>query len=168
MSKKSPALILLMGVSGSGKTTVGRLLAERLGGSFLDADEYHPQENVGKMAQGVPLDDQDRWPWLDAIVDVVRNFDGPRPVVLGCSALKEAYRQRLRLEGDEIVFLQGSYETIESRLAARSGHFMPANLLQSQLDSLEEPARAIVVSVLQSPHEIVDQIVDRLTHGKPD
>ncbi len=151
-----------MGVSGSGKTTIGGMLAARLGGSFLDADAYHPVENLRKMRNGMPLDDSDRWPWLDAMADAVRDFDGPKPVVLGCSALKQAYRDRLQLEGGTVVFLQGSHDTIARRLSARREHFMPANLLRSQLETLEEPSKAITVSVDQAPDQIVDRIMESI------
>ncbi len=162
MNRKLPAVILVMGVSGSGKTTIGGMLAARLGGSFLDADAYHPVENLRKMRNGMPLDDSDRWPWLDAMADAVRDFDGPKPVVLGCSALKQAYRDRLQLEGGTVVFLQGSHDTIARRLSARREHFMPANLLRSQLETLEEPSKAITVSVDQAPDQIVDRIMESI------
>ena len=144
-------IVVLMGVSGCGKTTVGRALAEELGWTFVDADDLHPEANVTKMASGMPLTDEDRWPWYERIVLELRRLTsrGER-VVLACSALKQAYRDRLARAGDlRVVYLKGDAATIEPRLAGRKGHFMPASLLASQLATLEEPADAIVVDIAQ-------------------
>src|SRR5215213_5067881 len=117
-----------MGVAGAGKTTIGTLLSQRLGWRFIDADDHHPAENVAKMASGVPLDDADRWPWLDALNAVLR---GEKDAVLACSALKESYRRRLTAGIAEwrLVHLRGSAELLRSRLAARRHRYMPASLL---------------------------------------
>lgn len=144
-------IVVLMGVSGSGKSTVGRALAEELGWSFLDADDLHPPANVEKMASGIPLTDEDRWPWYDRIVAKLRRLVASgRHVVLACSALKHAYRDRLARAGDlRVAYLKGDAAAIEPRIASRKGHFMPASLLASQFATLEEPADAIVVDVTQ-------------------
>ena len=146
-----------MGVSGSGKSTVGALLAQRLGVEFLDADEYHPPENVDRMASGVPLDDESRRPWLERLNAELRKR---KDAVLACSALKESYRKVLA-EGIDcrFVHLRGSIELIRSRLQERKHRYMPASLLESQFAALESPARAIVVDVARSPGECVDAIL---------
>ena len=144
-------IVVLMGVSGSGKTTVGQALAAELGWRFLEADALHPQANVAKMASGVPLTDDDRWPWYERIAAELRRYRaGGTHVVVACSALKQAYRDRLAQDGDiRFVYLKGNAATIEPRLAARKGHFMPASLLASQFATLEEPSDAIVVDIAQ-------------------
>ena len=144
-------IVVLMGVCGSGKTTVGRALAASLQWHFLDADEFHPPANVAKMARGTPLSDDDRWPWFDRVVVELRrcNTAGTH-VVVACSALKQAYRDRLAQGGDvRFAYLKGNTATIEPRLAGRTGHFMPPSLLASQFATLEEPTAAIVVDVSQ-------------------
>ena len=161
--------IVLMGVSGSGKTTVGRKLAAALGGAwrFADADDFHPPANVAKMSAGVALDDADRWPWLDALR---RHLDAcaasGESVVLACSALKASYRERL-LPGrgrTAFVYLRADPQTLRNRLAARRGHYMKAALLDSQLATLEEPGpgTAIAVDATLPPDEVVTQIVANL------
>jgi carbohydrate kinase (thermoresistant glucokinase family) len=144
-------IALLMGVCGCGKTTVGQALAKELGWSFIDADDLHPTSNVAKMASGVPLTDEDRWPWYERISAELRDAaSAGRHVVLACSALKQAYRDRLAHGVDlRVVYLKGTRETIEPRLASRRGHFMPASLLASQYATLEEPRDAIVVDATQ-------------------
>ena len=142
-------ILVLMGVCGCGKTTVGEALAGALGWPFFDADDFHPTANVAKMASGHPLDDADRWPWLDRIADEMRQILARSGhAVLACSALKEAYRNRLRRAGDvRIVYLKGDEATIAARLAARQHKYMPASLLSSQFAALEEPADALVVDI---------------------
>jgi gluconokinase len=143
--------VLLMGVSGSGKSTVGPALAAELNWPFLDADTLHPQANVAKMASGIPLTDADRWPWFDRIVAEMRRYAAAgKNIVIACSALKQAYRDRLASGGSlRVVYLKGDAETIAPRLAERRGHFMPPSLLASQFATLEEPANAIVVDIKQ-------------------
>lgn len=161
-------VVLLMGVSGSGKTTVGRLLSNRLGWDFWDADDFHPAENVRKMAAGIPLDDRDRLPWLKRLSRLIERIvqGRQRPAVVACSALKRDYRARLA--PSEVrsavltVFLRGDKEVIRARLQSRSNHFMPADLLESQFQALEEPEGAIVIDVRLAPEDIAREIEDRL------
>jgi gluconokinase len=158
-------VIVVMGVAGSGKTTVGALLAGRLDWPYAEADNFHPKSNVDKMATGHPLTDEDRKPWLEAIgrwIDERGAAD--QPGVVSCSGLKRSYRDLLRTGRPEVrmVFLQGSRELIMRRMVARHGHFMRAEMLDSQFADLEEPGpdeHVLVVSVDQTPEEIVDQII---------
>ncbi len=147
---------VVMGVSGCGKSTVALALAERTGGIYLDADDFHPPANKQKMAAGIPLTDDDRWGWLDALNEELRR----RPtetIFLACSALKEIYRERLRtnVPGLRFIYLKGSREIIARRLGQRQGHFMPAALLDSQFATLEEPVDAIVVDIDQPPETVI-------------
>lgn len=153
-------IVVLMGVSGSGKTVVGQALAKDLGWMFLDADDFHPEANVAKMAAGIPLDDADRWPWLDLLAQKIATLnERGQSAVLACSALKQAYRDRLsRPGGVRFVHLKGDYDTIAARLAARAHRYMPAALLESQFAALEEPADAVAVDVSQSVQQQVAQI----------
>jgi carbohydrate kinase (thermoresistant glucokinase family) len=163
-----PAAIVVMGVSGSGKTVVGRRLAKRLGWRFLDADDVHPAANVQKMASGVPLDDADREPWLARLASELADaIARGQPVVLACSALKRAYRGQLGLPDPAIrlVHLDGPREVLRKRAEQRAGHFMPATLLDSQLATLEPPGAAespIVIDVSAPPEAIVEQITAAL------
>jgi gluconokinase len=161
--------VIVMGVAGCGKTTVGTLLAERLGWHFYDADGFHPAENVAKMANGTPLTDADRAPWLAALHALISaSLKEDRPGVLACSALKESYRQQL-LEGNEgvqIVYLKGTYELIWSRLSQRQDHYMKPNMLQSQFEALEEPQDALTFDVSMSVPEIVQGILRYLAAGE--
>jgi gluconokinase len=154
-----------MGVAGSGKTTVGSLLAHRLGWQFADADGFHPKENVDKMSRGEPLTDADRAPWLEAMAAAIRNWlSEKRPVVLACSALKSTYRATLRIDSARVafVYLHGDATTLEARLKHRVGHFMSASMLSSQLATLEEPHDALTVDVGKEPQAIVEEIVASL------
>jgi carbohydrate kinase (thermoresistant glucokinase family) len=153
-------IVIVMGVSGCGKSTIGTLLAQRLGVVFLDADEYHPPENVAKMAAGVPLGDADRRPWLERLNAELRNRSD---AVLACSALKESYRKVLAQGIDcRFVHLRGSIELIRSRMTQRQHRYMPASLLESQFATLEAPARAIEVDIARSPDDCVETVVAAL------
>ena len=154
-------IVVVMGVAGAGKSTLGAALAARLGWRFIDADDHHPPRNVARMAAGIPLEDEDRWPWLDQLNKILL---GGKDIVLACSALKESYRRRL-LEGvgaSRVVYLHGSFELIASRLAARRHRYMPASLLESQFAALEPPAGAIAIDVAATPGHCVDAIVAEL------
>jgi carbohydrate kinase (thermoresistant glucokinase family) len=155
--------VVVMGVSGSGKTTVGRALAERLGVPFTDGDDLHPAANLRKMTDGIPLTDSDRWPWLDAVGAVLAQ--GAH--VVACSALRRSYRDRLRAAAPRLalVYLDVPREVVVERMAERPGHFMPASLLDSQLATLEPPdpaEGAMVVDATAPVAELVDEIADRL------
>jgi gluconokinase len=158
-------IVVLMGVSGSGKTTVGRILAHELAWPFYDADDFHPPANVEKMHHGVALTDADRVPWLDTLHALLEQLtrDG-HSAILACSALKQAYRDRLSagIAGVRFVYLRGDASLIRLRLARRSGHFMPLDLLQSQVDTLEAPADAIAVDIDAAPEQIAARIKAQL------
>lgn len=153
-------IVVVMGVSGSGKTTVGMALAERMHCAFHDADDFHPPANVGKMAAGTPLTDYDRLPWLNAIRDRIAEYASrDMSAVFACSALKRAYRDILRA-GDptlRLVHLDGSYDLILSRMQARKGHFMPPALLRSQFETLEIPDDAITVDISGHAGESIER-----------
>jgi gluconokinase len=154
-----------MGVSGCGKSSVGEALSARLGIPYFDGDDLHTAEAVAKMRTGIPLADADRWPWLDRVADVLRD---KAPVIVGCSALKGAYRDRIRAgAGGPVTFvhLSGSRELIASRMGARTGHYMPTSLLDSQFAALEPPGpdEAITVDIARDLPELVDQILARLS-----
>jgi gluconokinase len=156
--------VVVMGVSGSGKTTVGAALADALGLPFVDGDALHPAANVEKMAAGIPLDDADRAPWLDAVGRAL----AAGPVVVACSALKRVYRDRLRAAAPalQLVFLDGIHELLASRMAARPGHFMPTTLLDSQLATLEQPGsdeHALTAEIAEPVAEIVTSLAERMT-----
>lgn len=158
-------VIILIGVAGSGKTTVGRILAARLGCEFHDGDDLHPLRNREKMSRGIPLTDDDRLPWLYAVRDLVqRCLAENRCAVIACSALKQAYRDLLIVDAAKVklVYLKGSQALITQRFAQRAGHFFDRRLLQSQFDTLEEPADAIVVDISETPEKIADTIRARL------
>ena len=153
-----------MGPMGAGKTTVGRLLAAQLGWEFVDGDTFHPPENIQKMRRGIPLEDADRAPWLEAIREAIFKWlSGDRNVVLACSALKRAYRERLML-GPEVslVYLKGTYQQLLERLRDRKEHFAGEEILAGQFADLEEPLDAITVEVNRTPEEIVAGIRARL------
>lgn len=160
-----PVVVVVMGVSGSGKSTVGKLLADRLGWEFRDGDDFHPAANVAKMKAGVALDDGDRAPWLDAIARHAREIHAVGGhLVVACSALKAAYRDRLGRPEPwlRFVHLRGSPELIAARLAARKGHFMPPGLLASQFSALEADPEALDVDIEGPPAVLVDRIISEL------
>lgn len=164
--RRMKPLIVVMGVSGSGKTTVGELLAADLGVPFADADDMHPESNVRKMSAGHPLTDEDRWPWLRRVGTELRDVENSG-LVVACSALKRAYRDTILAEEPRtlFVFLDGSRRLLEERLSRRSDHFMPSSLLDSQLatlERLEADERGITVSIESSPAEIVADIRSKL------
>jgi gluconokinase len=167
-SGKTPCALVVMGVSGSGKSTIADKLAERLGWRYEDGDRFHPAANVAKMSAGHPLTDEDRWPWLQAIADEIdRACQTGEHAVIACSALKRAYRNILVHGRDDvrIVYLEGTQALIADRLAARKNHFMPPGLLDSQFKTLEPPAgqeNPVTVSIDASVDAIVDDIVRQL------
>ena len=160
-------IVIIVGVSGAGKTTLGELLARELGWRFVEADDFHPAANIEKMRNGHSLTDEDRWPWLQRLrKEINRSLAAGENAVLACSALKRAYRDRLRV-ADEVkfVFLCGDYTLIEKQLRSRRGHFMDPNLLRSQFDDLEEPRpdeNVLTVGLGGTPDEIVREIKAKL------
>ena len=160
-------IVIIFGVSGAGKTTVGKLLASELGWRFIEADDFHPATNMEKMRIGHPLTDKDRWPWLERLrQQIVRSLAAGQNAVLACSALKRAYRDRLRVsDAVKFVFLRGDYGLVERQLRSRHGHFMNATLLQSQFDDLEEPQpdeNVLTIELGRTPEEIVERIEVKL------
>jgi gluconokinase len=160
-------VVVLMGVSGCGKTTVGRALAQELGWPFYDGDDFHPPQNVAKMAAGHPLDDQDRAPWLERLRGLIhKQLTQENNAVLACSALKRAYRDRLRQgnPGLRFIYLQGDFGLIWERMQARSGHYMQASMLRSQFADLEppKPEEAQAVSIDQPVSNIIEEILQAL------
>ena len=163
---RTPHVVVVMGVAGTGKTTIGPLLADRLGVPYAEGDDFHPQANIDKMSAGIPLDDADRWPWLDAIGHWAHGRAGLGGVV-SSSALKRSYRDRLRAAAPGIVFvhLTGDRKLIEDRMAHRKGHFMPTALLDSQfatLQPLQEDEAGVVVDVSGSPEDITGRAAKAL------
>lgn len=157
--------IILMGVSGSGKTTIGQKLARRLGCPFYDGDDFHPPENVAKMAAGAPLNDEDRAGWLAALAGLIcKEIKNNQNGVMACSALKEKYRHVLRVDPDQVqfVFLRGAYDVILARMETRVGHYMKPDMLASQFQTLEEPQDALIEDVSLEPDVIVRDILDKL------
>lgn len=160
-----PRFFIVMGVSGCGKSSMGKKLAEHLGWDFYDADDFHPPENVAKMASGTPLDDSDRIPWLASLHDLIlSSLKADKPGVLACSALKERYRQRLMdgHAGVQIAYLKGSYDLIWSRMEKRTDHYMKPHMLKSQFDALEEPTNALTINISMSVDDIVQEILKRM------
>jgi len=158
-------VIILMGVSGSGKSTIGEHFAQATGGSFYDGDDFHPQANIDKMHAGIPLNDDDRLPWLKRLRElIVEREQQSSPTVIACSALKTSYRDILDPHDEcvKFVFLKGSFELISKRLHERHGHFMPESLLRSQFDALELPKDAVTVDIDQTPEEIVTDMRAKL------
>lgn len=163
--QSSPQIVLLMGVCGTGKSTIGKLLGQELGWSFFDADDFHPPENVEKQRQGIPLTDDDRWPWLRNMHAKMLEMERlGESAIFGCSALKGSFRELLRdgLSRFCLVHLYGDKELIRERVANRKGHFMPASLVDSQFATLEAPDEALAFDVQLSPEEIVKQILKEI------
>jgi len=164
----NPVVVVMMGVSGSGKTTIAEGVAAQLGWDVVEGDKFHPPANIAKMSHGIPLDDADRLPWLQAIAAAIdAHLAAARSAVVACSALKRAYREILigTRTNVPLVYLQGSRELIGKRLATRKGHFMPPALLDSQFATLEEPGadeHPIVAHVGPSPAEVVEEVITRL------
>lgn len=155
-----------MGVAGSGKSTVGKLLAQKLEWQFYDGDDFHPPENLEKMRRGIPLDDRDRLPWLLALQDLIERVRCDRDnAILACSSLKQTYRDLLQGYKKDIlwVYLKGNYDVLYQRIQHRQKHYMKAEMLRSQLESLEEPKNALIIDISKSPEEIAMQIAARLS-----
>jgi gluconokinase len=164
-----PRALILMGVSGCGKTSVGQGLSQKLGWPFFDGDDFHPQKNVGKMAAGQPLDDLDRAPWLQALRDLIEDhLKRDASLVLACSALKQTYRQQLSQDnpGTTFVYLMGDFDLIYGRMQARAGHYMKVEMLRSQFEALEAPTHAIIVDIDQSIEAISEEIITQLRQDK--
>ena len=160
-------MIIIFGVSGAGKTTIGKLLVRELGWRFIEADDFHPAANIEKMRSGHPLTDEDRWPWLEQLrQQIARSLSTGENAVLACSALKRAYRERLRVSDEvKFVFLRGDYALVEKQLRSRHRHFMNAVLLKSQFDDLEEPQpdeNVLTIELGRTPEEIVERIEAKL------
>jgi gluconokinase len=160
-------IVIVFGVSGAGKTTIGKLLAENLGWQFYEADDFHPRANIDKMRRGIPLTDEDRWPWLESLREQIEKcIEARQNAVLACSALKRAYRQHLRVSAEvELVFLRGDYALIAEQLRHRRGHFMNPVLLKSQFADLEEPGsdeETLTIELGQTPQELVAKIKTKL------
>ncbi|MGF1461331.1 MAG: gluconokinase [Leptolyngbyaceae cyanobacterium] len=166
-------IVIVMGVSGSGKTTVGQHLAQTMNCCFIEGDELHPEANVAKMSRGIPLSDSDRWPWLHRIRQRINNLQQQRQsAVISCSALKQSYREVLQADWPEVirfVYLRVSSPTLKARLKERQNHFMKVQMLDSQLETLEEPESAITIDVDDStnPHQVVTQVYHRLAQYLP-
>ena len=161
----TPNVIIVMGVSGCGKSTVGTELARVLGWDFIDGDEFHPQENIDKMSCGVPLTDADRSTWLAGLHNlIVPRVGHNRPMILACSALKQAYRNQLTeaISGTRIVYLRGDFDLIFGRMQNRADHFMKAEMLKSQFKDLEEPRDALTIDIQQDVKSIVEEITNSL------
>jgi gluconokinase len=166
-------IMIVFGVSGAGKTTIGKLLAKDLGWRFLEADDFHPRANIEKMRRGIPLTDEDRWPWLDSLREqIMGSLSTKEDAVLACSALKRAYRERLRVSGEvKFIFLRGEYSLIAEQLRQRRGHFMNPELLRSQFADLEEPGSGedvLTVDAGRTPQELVEEIKTTLRFARRD
>ena len=154
---------MVFGVSGTGKTTIGKLLAEKLQLPFYDADDFHPKENVEKMSNGNPLNDEDRMPWLQIMAKEIEVWSENEGAVLACSALKQSYRNILQTHKKvEWIFLEGEFNLIYNRIKQREGHYMGSEMLQSQFEDVEEPTTGIEVSIIPPPKEIVDNIISKI------
>lgn len=156
---------VIMGVSGTGKSTIGQILSDRTGWKFYDADDFHSPANLERLSRGVALTDRDRQPWLQKLRQLItRTLAEEKTAILACSALKAQYRQILQEDSCQVVFiyLRGDYDCIQQRVSHRQGHFMNSDLLRSQFDTLEEPEKALIVDVTQTPEQIVDEILRQI------
>lgn len=167
-SDRDSFVIILMGVSGCGKTSIGNLLSSRTGLPFYDGDHFHPEANVRKMESGNPLNDADRLPWLDRLSELIGELLSESGGILACSALKKSYRDILKNGSGQnvhFVYLKGDKELISQRLEARDNHFMPAGLLDSQFKTLQEPEHAITIEIDQTPQQIVEEIIQKVPNA---
>ena len=160
-------IVIVFGVSGAGKTTIGKLLADDLGWQFYEADDFHPRANVEKMRSALPLTDEDRWPWLELLrAQIAHSLAAQENALFACSALKRVYRERLRVSDNvKFVFLRGNYARIEEQLRRRSGHFMNPALLKSQFADLEEPGPGedvLTIDLGRTPEKLVEEIKTKL------
>lgn len=162
-------ILILMGVSGCGKTAIGTLLSKKFNLPFFDGDDFHPAKNIQKMKSGKPLTDHDRTPWLEQLAEKIEQLNKQNGGIIACSALKNSYRKILHRNTEtdvRFIYLKGTKELIAKRLASRDQHFMPEELLDSQFNTLEEPEGAIMVSIDQSPLDIVDEIAERINFSE--
>ncbi|MHB1688346.1 MAG: gluconokinase [Ignavibacteriaceae bacterium] len=157
-------VLIIMGVSGSGKTTIGKLLSDKLGWRFYEGDEYHPKENIEKMKNGISLNDEDRKPWLMKLRSIIEeSISKKNNIIISCSALKESYRKILQVNNEvNFVYLKGSFEMVEKRMKEREDHFMKPGMLQSQFDALDEPKNAIIVDIENSSEKITINILNKI------
>ena len=161
--------IIFMGVSGCGKTTIGKQTARALNLPYYEGDDFHPESNIEKMSHGIPLTDGDRDAWLEKLAQLIQSkLDRSESGVLSCSALKEQYRERLNIDPQKVffIYLKGSYDLILKRLSARLGHYMPPELLRSQFDTLEEPEDIFTIDINQSPEAILEQVLQYIYQVK--
>lgn len=157
-----------MGVSGSGKTTIGKLLSEKTGIPFFDADDFHPANNIEKMKNSIPLSDEDRFPWLNTLANKTMDWENSGGAILACSALKESYRELLNknVNNPIWIYLNGSFEQIKKRIESRNSHFMKASLLKSQFDTLEVPTYGHHINIELSPLEITNTIISKINSNE--
>ena len=158
--KITPLWILIMGVSGAGKSTISQLVADRLGGEYIEGDEFHSLNSKEKMRTGIPLNEEDRDPWLEAILETVRSRIKYTVPVVACSALREAHRKKLAELPYSLIYLKGNFAEIEHRIKSRTSHFMPVCLLESQFETLEEPSNAMVIPVDLDKNTVTEKVIN--------
>ena len=159
IQRRAPVWILIMGVSGAGKSTIGQLVADRLDGEFIEGDEYHSSDSRKKMKSGIPLSEKDREPWLEAILKTIKLKVGTTVPIVACSALREIHRRKLAELPYSLIYLKGNFAEIRDRINSRSSHFMPDCLLESQFETLEEPSNAMVIPVELDKNTIVEKVI---------